>query len=250
MSEWQRVAQSFGTDKGTHTYMPVYERFLGPLTAQDFETRLLELGVGNGESLRMWLHLFPRGRIYALDYRDCCLVHDPRLTVHRRFQQDPAIAFLFEPLSLDAIIDDGGHRREWQRASRDILWPCLKEGGYYFIEDILTDSWPEEMDHWRSDPDCVCAEENKKDVFGNYHRADAMVVLRKRGERTSAPPTADATLRNPAWKWFFHHVESLADPPFTGRLDHAGGAYWGWLEKKEFWWPLWLEFSQALRRSG
>jgi hypothetical protein len=192
---WQTIAAEFGTDKGSHTYMVHYERFLGPKASDPIN--LLEIGIDRGNSLRMWLKLFPNGRIHGLDYRPLesmgwirCSEWQgwERLNVYlRRFQQDPAIAKMFKPNSLDVIIDDGGHWRNLQRDSVEILWPCLKVGGYYFIEDIVTDVYPDEIDHWKADPDCIFTEANKCDIYGKYERADAIVVLQKRGERPKVP---------------------------------------------------------------
>lgn len=56
---------AFTTDKVTvHGYLPEYERIaaeLGPAA------RVLELGVAEGESLRLWQHLFPAGVITGVD---------------------------------------------------------------------------------------------------------------------------------------------------------------------------------------
>lgn len=185
MSHWQKLGLEFGTDKATHTYMPVYEKFLGPWSCN--VESILEIGVANGNSIRMWLKLLPNAHVFAIDYDPAAQFIHPRVTVFTAFQQNPAIAKLFPPLSLDVIVDDGGHFLELQRDSLQILWPCLKVGGLYFVEDILTDEYPDEVDRYRTDPDCVHAEANRHDIYGNYERADALVVLRKSGERAWGP---------------------------------------------------------------
>jgi hypothetical protein len=240
VSEWQRLAQECGTDKGTHTYMPVYERFLGRASAG--LGRLLEIGVGNGESAALWLKLFPAAEVLGLDYRGARghpPLADPRVKVFARFQQDPAVSGLFAPHSLDVIIDDGGHRREWQRASRDILWGALKGGGLYFIEDILTDEYPDEVDFWKADPDHVYSEANRHDVHGKYERSDAVVVLKKTRERPAVP--LEWRMREPLWPCFFHYMESLAEWPFTGRTS---GGPWDWLHALD-WRPRYDAFCRG-----
>ena len=62
-----------GTDKATqhpvvkpsHGYTVYYEWAFHPL--RDRDIKLLEIGVGGGESIRMWLDYFSRGQIYGLD---------------------------------------------------------------------------------------------------------------------------------------------------------------------------------------
>lgn len=187
-SHWHRLGMEFGTDKATHLYMSVYERLLGPGSPNIL--RLLEIGVQNGNSIRMWLKLLPNAHVYAIDYDPAAqwlFKNDPRVTVFTAFQQDPAIANLFGPCSLDVIVDDGGHFLELQRDSLQILWPCLKVGGLYFVEDILTDEYPNEVARYRADPDCIHAEANKHDIYGNYERADAIAIMRKSGERNWGP---------------------------------------------------------------
>ncbi len=41
----------------------------------------------------------------------------------------------------DIIIDDGGHNTIAQQTTFGILFPCLKSGGYYIIEDLHTSVW-------------------------------------------------------------------------------------------------------------
>merc|ERR1712070_832534 len=42
------------------------------------------------------------------------------------------------PASMDVIVDDGDHRYKSQEKTLLTMWPLLKEGGFYFIEDIAT----------------------------------------------------------------------------------------------------------------
>lgn len=42
------------------------------------------------------------------------------------------------------IVDDGGHTPAQQRASYERLFPALRHGGLYIIEDIETSFWRNE----------------------------------------------------------------------------------------------------------
>ncbi len=240
MTEWERIGRELGTDKSIHTYMPVYEHLLGRISG--LPLRILEMGIDHGNSLKLWLKMFPHSEIHGLDLHDCTEVSDPRLTIHKRFQQDPGIAMLWGDDFFDIIVDDCGHLAEWQRVSREILWPCLKMGGHYFIEDILTDARPEEYDWWRGDAEFLYGECNKRNAFEAYDRADCLVVLRKKTVRSRHFMTLDPCLEHPWWPVFFRKMEEMSDPPLTGRIDSKPGVYWGWLEQPEMWRPLWQEF--------
>jgi hypothetical protein len=110
---------------------------------------LLEIGVGGyddhsgGRSLRLWRAYFPRARIAAIDLYDKTKLSRGRITVHQCSQTDAAklngIAGSYG--GFDVIIDDGSHINAHQIESFKILWPHLKAGGIYVVEDTQTSYW-------------------------------------------------------------------------------------------------------------
>lgn len=124
-----------GTDKGTdHSYLEVYEQLFDTLRRQPMT--MLEIGVHRGASLRMWRAWFPQARIYGMDIHPAAAVV-PGCEVITASQTDRAvIEAQWADESLDLIIDDGSHRLEHQLLSLCYLWPKLKPGGFYVIEDI------------------------------------------------------------------------------------------------------------------
>lgn len=122
-----------GGDKGTvHDYLPVYEQHMTRSTG----ATLLEIGVCFGHSIGMWREWLPGARVIGLDVDLSRLwfelpdVHEVDAT--SREQVDA----LLDDTTLDYVIDDGSHRLADQIASFTILWPRVKPGGVYFIEDI------------------------------------------------------------------------------------------------------------------
>lgn len=143
------LAALCGTDKyGLHHYTAVYEEIVRPLRRRPVS--LLELGVGGyarglgGESLLMWQAYFRRGRIYGVDIEDKTALSGGRVKVFQCSQTDrDRLATLAEEIGpFDLVIDDGSHVSEHQIASFDILWPFVKEGGWYVVEDVQTSYWP------------------------------------------------------------------------------------------------------------
>ena len=119
-------------DKGTlHSYIPIYETVLAPIrhTAQ----RVLEIGVAEGHSLRMWREYFPNATVIGVDRQPC-----PHSLNGCLFLRGDATSLAtYDGLrSLDVVIDDGSHLLDHQLHSHAILWPLVRPGGLYVIEDI------------------------------------------------------------------------------------------------------------------
>ena len=143
------LAALYGTDKvGEHDYTPVYGELFRPWRGKP--VRLLEVGVGGyagaigGESLRMWASYFRRGRIYGIDLYDKTALSGGRVQVFQCSQVDrPKLTGLAGALGpFDFIIDDGSHLNAHQVESFGILWPFVKDGGWYIVEDVQTSYWP------------------------------------------------------------------------------------------------------------
>lgn len=131
------LALKHGTDKSSRgaNYTPIYERYL-----RDWRSSLitmLEIGVFDGASLRMWRDYFPQGRIWGLDVNPGCVVHEgERITVITGEQADPDALDRCAPgEDFDLVVDDGGHYPDDQLAALMALWPRVKPGCLYVIED-------------------------------------------------------------------------------------------------------------------
>jgi demethylmacrocin O-methyltransferase len=148
-SDLDLLAALYGTDKyGSHDYTPVYRELMHRHRRKPI--RLLELGVGGyegelgGESLLMWATYFPKGSIHGIDIVDKTSLSRGRVKVHQCSQTDGIrlTDIAKEAGPFDFIIDDGSHFNEHQIESVRILWPFLRDGGTYVIEDVQTSYWP------------------------------------------------------------------------------------------------------------
>ena len=137
---------AFDTDKiHPHGYGPDYQRLA---EAVGSAATVCELGVLYGGSLRMWQHYFPQSpAIIGVD-RDPNATW-PEGTVRIVAEQaDPELGAKVRehaPDGCDLIIDDGGHRGGPTAAALAQLWPLVKPGGYYVVED-WADEWM--FPHW------------------------------------------------------------------------------------------------------
>ncbi|MEV1075241.1 class I SAM-dependent methyltransferase [Micromonospora parva] len=140
----------YGSDKwGHHTYPRRYEQHFGPL--RDQPLTILEIGVGGfgdqhrgGASLEVWRRYFPRALVYGLDIVDKSHLTDQRVTVLQGDQSSPTdLARVVEVMGRpDIVIDDGSHVSAHLLASFASLFPVLRHGGLYVMEDLQTSYWP------------------------------------------------------------------------------------------------------------
>lgn len=125
-------------------YLPIYDRVLAPY--RDTAPTMLEIGVSFGGSLEMWRDYFgPKATIFGIDIDpECAKRFDPPNQVRIGSQADPAFleSVIAEMGAPDIILDDGSHMAPHQIASFKTLWPHLKVGGLYMIEDCHTAYWP------------------------------------------------------------------------------------------------------------
>jgi hypothetical protein len=142
------LAVKHGTDKGTiatakltaKRYTVPYFRYLERVRNDPLV--LLEIGVDRGSSLRMWEDFLPNARLLAVDIAPrCARFATERTSVLIGDQSDPGfLESVVEAAGggFDAIIDDGSHQMVHHQASLAFLWPYLREGGWYAIEDLHT----------------------------------------------------------------------------------------------------------------
>ncbi len=86
----------------------------------------------------MWLDYFPRGKVYGFDISDFSHVKHPRFIFVRG---DGGSAEDMNRLAhtasvFDIILDDGSHASYHQQLAFKHLFPRLRSGGTYIIEDL------------------------------------------------------------------------------------------------------------------
>jgi cyclopropane fatty-acyl-phospholipid synthase-like methyltransferase len=136
------IGLKYGTDKASknHNYLNFYERFLAPLRFVS-GVRLLELGVFEGASVKMWEEYFPEAKIIGADNDRAKLKYaTARIVMEYADQSDVADLIRLSQAHgpFDVVIDDGSHIWDHQIASLRYLYPFVKTGGYYILEDIDT----------------------------------------------------------------------------------------------------------------
>src|SRR6266404_8599065 len=137
------LAVKYNTDKkidGGHGYTKFYHEYFNDIRLN--ELKILELGVREGRSLKMWHDYFPNSLICGIDNNSeelCPKSFDEKRIIFKIGSQDDEL-FLnvinteFGPF--DIIIDDASHISPLTIKSFEILYPKLKDNGIYVIEDL------------------------------------------------------------------------------------------------------------------
>jgi hypothetical protein len=132
--------------EGTHRihklrhYLPIYE---DALTRTE---RMLEIGVDRGGSLQMWREYLSDATIVGIDINPKAAQYgDPERHVHVRIGDQTDTQFLGGVLDefgpFDTVLDDGGHTPKQMIGSFRYLFPRLKPGGVYIVEDVCANYW-------------------------------------------------------------------------------------------------------------
>lgn len=139
-------------DKVTrHSYQTMYGRFLLPYYHQHPNMKMLEIGLGcnmnygPGASVLLYKTLFPQAELWEAEYVEKCVRQFKNSEVLKGINVLTGDQGDYNTLdswiqksggNFDVIIDDGGHQncQIWNSFMK--LWPTVKPGGLYFIEDM------------------------------------------------------------------------------------------------------------------
>jgi hypothetical protein len=124
-------------DKGTaHTYINEYEKLLDGYREN---STVLEIGICQGESLKMWDEYFINSEVYGIDITDQYikgLIKENKYNIIIGNACSEEIIKQLNHLTFDIIIDDGSHLIDDQINSFNILKHKMKPNGIYIIEDV------------------------------------------------------------------------------------------------------------------
>lgn len=154
----------YPTDKGTsHCYIDTYDDLF--LHLREKEINLLEVGVSEGGSIRLWSEYFINAQIYGYDISKTAregifgdnvtyVIKDVNLIAPDEFKDIP----------LTIAIDDGSHSLADQLTFLRLIYPQVVPGGKLIIEDI------QDVD-------------NQKDIFKSLGYPFEIIDLRPRSGR-------------------------------------------------------------------
>jgi len=159
----------FGTDKASqfHNYLNFYESFMAPLRERPIT--LLEIGVFHGASLATWAEYFPHAKIVGVDIQPSAKQYaSERVQIELADQSN--LQHLAELCAkhgpFDIVIEDGSHMWEHQTTTLRALFPFVRNGGTYVVEDLQT-NYGAMQDKYRgvASETCVAFLKRWMDVF-------------------------------------------------------------------------------------
>ena len=138
------------SDKWEH-YFAIYEDLLGKYYGKN--VTYVEIGVQNGGGLEVARRLFSRdAKIIGVDVDPTCLKLKAPNLADEIIIGDQSSSKTLETIisatngAIDVIIDDGSHVQSHMIKSFITLFPYLKDGGVYVIEDTHTNYSPEHQE--------------------------------------------------------------------------------------------------------
>ena len=135
--------KGWGVPEGVHSYIEVYETVLAPY--RDKPGHVLEVGVLQGRSIRMWEQYYTQAKVWGIDSTlDPVDRYDLRPFIAegthniRIFSamDRPPVEEHFSGIQFNVIIDDASHEIGEQMKIYANLKDKLAPGGTYIIEDV------------------------------------------------------------------------------------------------------------------
>jgi len=131
----QLKRHSLKWDNYPEVYMEVFDGLRGRK-----DLKILEIGVLHGGSLELLRAFFDKSsRIMGIDIDNKCAnvaTDDTSIRIGSSTDPDFLNKCVKELGGIDIVIDDGSHDSRHQRIAFETLFPLLKDGGIYLIEDL------------------------------------------------------------------------------------------------------------------
>ncbi len=182
-------------------YFEIYHRHFSKFRKKP--VTVLEFGVFQGGSLQMWRKYFGRrARIVGVDINPKCkTLEEKGVEIYIGDQADRKfLKHLMKKIGpVDVVIEDGGHMMDQQIHTFEEVYPHVKEGGVFLIEDLHTSYWKDygggymktgsfieyakkimdDINAWHSrEPNKFKVNDNTRSI-GGMHVYDSIIVFDK-----------------------------------------------------------------------
>ena len=135
------IGKKYPSSKNISGFIQLYEKYFSSF--KDKKINILEIGIENGDSLRIWREFFPNANICGIDILKKEFKID-NVDIHEGDQSDHKFlkTIIEKYKNFDIVIDDGSHQAKHIISSFQFLFPYINENGIYVIEDLQTSYFP------------------------------------------------------------------------------------------------------------
>jgi SAM-dependent methyltransferase len=202
------IANRHKCDKGdnagywhSHGYSHIYESYFAPnrnANISFYEIGVwLEVSAVGGESLRMWAEYFPNAKLYAFDINpNAANLASDRVRVfigdqgNREHLLNSVKHFNVEG-GFDVILEDGSHQDAHQQITLSTLYPHVKPGGLYILEDtMMSDKDPRYGSNGFQTYNLMKKFKSTGDVRSDYIDEESAAYIRDNTEKVEIYPDA------------------------------------------------------------
>ena len=135
------IGKKYPSSKNISGFIQLYEQYFTPL--RDSKINILEIGVDNGDSLRIWREFFSKANICGIDIdKKNFRINNTNILQGDQSDLNFLKSLVSEYKKFDIIIDDGSHQAKHIIASFNYLFNYLSDNGLYVIEDLQTSYIP------------------------------------------------------------------------------------------------------------
>ena len=143
------IVDNSRTDKNTvHSYLPLYQHLL--ISKKETAKNVLEVGICNGGSIKLWSDFFTNATVYGLDIMSINNVwegikNNKKIILHTSTDAYNAnffiTNFLNKNIKFDFMLDDGPHSLESMKTFIKLYSQIMTDDGILIIEDVQSWDW-------------------------------------------------------------------------------------------------------------
>jgi cephalosporin hydroxylase len=145
----EEIVDNSRTDKNTsHSYLPLYQKLL--INKKETAKNVLEIGIQQGGSIKLWSDFFTNANVYGLDIIDSDSIweeikNNEKIILYTStdaYNNDVFIThFLNKKIEFDFILDDGPHTLESMKQCINLYSQIMTNDGILIIEDVQSWDW-------------------------------------------------------------------------------------------------------------
>ena len=149
----EEIVDNSRTDKNTwHSYLPLYQNLL--ISKKETAKNVLEVGVSQGGSIKLWSDFFTNAKVYGLDIikdeemwegiknKENIIIHASTDAYNPYFFIDN---FLNKNIKCDFMLDDGPHTLKSMIQFIKLYSNIMTDDGILIIEDVQSWDWIDKL---------------------------------------------------------------------------------------------------------